>query len=151
MNNNFYEIPQDWYSKFNNNFINLMDSDTNMNNMNNNLALPKVALERGNLFNNLYDPYRNYRYRELKANSRREDLLLNILKHNFVLVELGLYLDLNPMDMNMIRMYNQYLNNKKKLVDEYEKNYGPLTLEGLNIGDNDWNWNNSPWPWEGTK
>ena len=148
MNNNFYEIPQDWYSEFNNNFIN---TSMNMPNINNYLASPKGALERGNLFNNLYDPYRNYRYRELKANNKKEEMLLNILKHNFVLVELALYLDLNPTDRNIIRIYNQYLDNKKKLVDEYERNYGPLTLDGLNIGNNDWHWNNPSWPWEGTK
>ena len=148
MNNNFYEIPGDWYSEFNNNFMN----SVNMPNMNNNnLADPKVALERGNLFNNLYDPYRNYRYRELKANNKQEALLLNILKHNFVLVELSLYLDLNPMDTYIIGLYNQYLDNKKKLCDEYERNYGPLTLEGLNVGNNDWHWSRSPWPWEVTK
>ena len=51
----------------------------------------------------------------------------------------------------MINLYNRYLTNKKKLVDEYEKNFGPLTIDGLNMGDNDWNWSKSPWPWEGTK
>ena len=158
MNNNFYEIPNDWYSEFNNTFMNSIDNGMNMpnnifsmNNMNNNLADPKVALDRGNLFNNLYDPYRNYKYRELKASNNREDLLLNILKHNFVLVELGLYLDLNPRDKSMVNLYNNYLNAKKKLVDQYERSYGPLTMDGLNMGDNDWNWFNSPWPWEGTK
>ena len=33
-------------------------------------------------------------------------------------------------------------------LDEYEMQYGPLTMDGLNIGDNNWNWDNSPWPWE---
>ena len=52
MNNNFYEIPQDWYSEFNNNFMNSVNMPGNFI-MNNNLADPKVALDRGNLFNNL--------------------------------------------------------------------------------------------------
>ena len=168
MNNNFYEIPNDWYSEFNGNIMNPMNNtvDNNMNmynmpnmfnmgptnnNMNNDLAEPKVALDRGNLFNNLYDPYRNYKYRELKPSTKREELLLNILMHNFALTELNLYLDVNPRDTSMINLYNRYLTNKKRLVDEYEKNFGPLTLDGLNMGDNDWNWSKSPWPWEGTK
>lgn len=150
MNNSFYEIPQDWYSEFNNNFMNSVNTGMNMP-VNNSLADPKLALDRGNLFNNLYDPYRNYKYRELRASNPREELLLNILKHNFALVELGLYLDVEPMDRNMIGLYNKYLDGKKKLMDEYEKNYGPLTADGLNMGSNDWNWSKSPWPWEGTK
>ena len=150
MNNNFYEIPQDWYSEFNNNFMNSVNMPGNFI-MNNNLADPQVALDRGNLFNNLYAPYRNYKYRELRASNRREELLLNILKHNFSLIELALYLDLNPVDRNAIETYKKLLDMKKKLVDEYEKNYGPMTLDGLNIGDNDWHYLNSPWSWEGTK
>ena len=145
MNNNFYEIPGDWYSEFNANYMNPV------NTTNNNLTNPRIALDRGNLFNNLYDPYRNYRYRELKASNKKEELLLNILNYNFALVELGLYLDLNPLDRNMLNIYNQYLDNKKKLCDEYEKSYGPLSLEGLNMGNNDWHYLNLPWPWEGTK
>lgn len=161
MNNNFYEIPNDWYSEFNNTFMNSLNNDMgnmnmsnnmpNMFNQNNNLADPKTALDRGNLFNNLYDPYRNYKYRPLKPSNKREELLYNILMHHFALTELALYLDLNPNNQNMLNLYNRYLDNKKKLVKEYERNFGPLTLEGDNVGTNDWNWNKSPWPWEGTK
>ena len=161
MNNQFYEIPNDWYNEFNKTFMNgisnmpnMMNNNmpnmvnNNMINMNNNLANPKDGFLRGNMFDNLYDPYKNYKYRDLRPNSKREELLYNILKHNFVLIELQLYLDVNPMDSNMISLYNKYLMAKKKLVDEYEKNYGPLTMDGMNMGDNKWNWNNSPWPWE---
>ena len=74
MNNNFYEIPNDWYNEFNNNFMN-----------NTNLSEPKNGFLRGNLFNNLYDPYKNYKYRELKPNNKREELLYNILMYNFAL------------------------------------------------------------------
>ena len=147
MNNNFYEIPKDWYSDFNKNFMNNVP---NMNNSmsNNDLADPKNGFLRGNLFNNLYDPYKIYKYRELKPNNKREEMLYNLLMYNFILVELQLYLDVNPNDANMIRMYNKYLMDKKKLCDEYEMQYGPLTMDGLNIGDNKWNYVNSPWPWE---
>lgn len=154
MNNNFYEIPNDWYNEFNNNFMNginnmpnMMNNMGNMN-MNNNLDDPKDGFLRGNMFNNLYDPYKNYKYRELKPSNKREELLYNILMHNFVLVEFQLYLDVNPMDSNIINLYNKYLEQKKKLVDEYEKNYGPLSMDSINMGNNKWNYINSPWPWE---
>lgn len=145
MNNNFYEIPYDWYSDFNSNYNPLVYPT------NNNLANPKVALDRGNLFNNLYSPYRNYTYKELVPSNKREELLLNILRHNFVLTELDLYLDLNPTDKMMLDQYNKYLNDKKSLVSEYENKFGPLTLDGVNIGVDNWHYVKSPWPWEGTK
>ena len=37
------------------------------------------------------------------------------------------------------------------LVNEYENNYGPLTCDAMNKNPNDWDWNDSPWPWEVTK
>lgn len=155
MNNKFYEIPQDWYNELNGNFMNNAFNVPNMNvpNManNNDLANPKVAIERGNLFNNLYDPYKNYQYRPLKPKNKREELLYNILMHNFALVELELYLDLNERDSNMIALFNKYLENKKRLVSEYENNFGPLTCDAANRNPNDWDWNDSPWSWEVNK
>ena len=147
MNNNFYTIPNDWYNEFNNNFIN-----NNMpNEMNNNLADPKNGFLRGNMFNNLYDPYKNYKYRELKPSNKREEMLYNILMYNFALIELQLYLDVNPMDSNMVNLYNKYKMDEKKICEEYEKEFGPLTMKGLNTGSDRWNWINSPWPWEVVK
>jgi len=130
----FYDIPKDWYSNFNNNYLD-----------NNNLDNSKDAFLRGNLFNNLYDPYKNYKYKELKVNSKKEELLYNILKNNFALIELDLYLDIYPEDNSMINLYTKYLSEKENLIKEYESIYGPLTLSGIN---NTWNWIDSPWPWE---
>lgn len=143
MNNNFYDIPQDWY----NSFINMPNST----NISNPLANPQVALDRGNLFNNLYMPYKNYKYRELRPSNQREELLYDILKHNFALTDISLYLDTNPNNMDMINLYNNYLTNKQQLVNLYEKKYGPLTLDTINMDNNNWQWKNSPWPWEVTK
>ncbi len=136
MNNNFYEIPGNWYSE-----------TFNMNT--NDLASAKVAFERGNLFNNLYVPYKDYKYRGLRANNPKEELMLNIMKDNFMLQELDLYLDVNPGDSKLLKMYDDILNDKKNLIKEYESTYGPLTLSGSNVTGRDWNWYKSPWPWEG--
>lgn len=152
MNNNFYTIPNDWYSEFNNTFMNPSNNMgmMNANNMNNNLADPKTGFLRGNLFNNLYDPYKNYKYGDIKATNKKEELLFNILQYKFAMVELNLYLDVNPMDSKMIDLYNRYLMEEKKLCDEFEKSYGPLTLDSRYMNNN-WDWIQSPWPWEGTR
>ena len=158
MNNNFYDIPVDWYKEFNKTFVNSSDMNNNIvgsninNNMENvNLANLKDGFERGNLFNNLYNPYKNYRYRELRANNKREELLFELLKYCFAMKELNLYLDTHPYDSSMISLYSRYLNEEKKLTNEYEKMYGPLTLDSMYLEGNNWKWNNLPWPWEGTK
>lgn len=143
MNNNFYDIPENWYKEFNNTF--------NPNNSAlNNLATPKIALDRGNLFNNLYTPYKNYQYNKLNPTNKREELLFNVLMYNFILTELNLYLDIYPQDKNMINLYNQYLEEKKKAYFEYTKFFGPLTLDDPS-NNNNWSWLSSPWPWEVTK
>lgn len=151
MKNNYYNIPEDWYKEFNNTF-NITDKiDMNNTNINNNLVEPKEGFLRGNLFNNLYDPYKNYRYGMLKATSAREELLFNILMYKFALIELNLYLDTNPNDINILNLYNKYLSEEKKLCDQYEKSYEPLTVDSEHLGNNTWKWIKSPWPWEGTK
>lgn len=170
MKNNFYNIPNDWYKEFNNTFnptdinqnnikeynkMNNIFNTSNMNNMlnntNMNLADPKEAFLRGNLFNNLYDPYKNYKYGMLNPTNKKEELLFNILMYKFILKELNLYLDNYPTNTQMLNLYNKYLSEEKKLCDQYEKNYGPLTTASDDIGSNSWKWVKSPWPWEGTK
>lgn len=143
MNNNFYDIPENWYKEFNNTFY-------SNNSALNNLATPKIALDRGNLFNNLYTPYKNYQYNKLNPTNKREELLFNVLMYNFILTELNLYLDIYPQDKNMINLYNQYLEEKKKACFEYTKFFGPLTLDDPS-NNNNWSWLSSPWPWEVTK
>ena len=143
MNNNFYDIPENWYKEFNDTFY-------SNNTTSNQLATINLALDRGNLFNNLYDPYKNYKYNNLTATNKREELLLNVLRYDFVLTELNLYLDIYPKDRNMINLYNQYLEEKKRACFEYTKNFGPLTLDDQS-NNNSWSWLQSPWPWEGTK
>jgi spore coat protein JB len=148
MKNNFYNIKEDWYKEFNNNFN--LPTEMNLTNINN-LANPKEGFLRGNLFNNLYDPYKNYKYTKLNPTNKKEEMLFNILMYKFALKELNLYLDNFPNNTQILNLYNQYLLEEKKLCNQYQKNYGPLTIDSENIESNNWKWIKSPWPWEGTK
>ena len=114
---------------------------------NSNILNSEEGFKRGNMFNNLYDEYKNYKPRKLTANSEREDMLMQIQEFNFALTDLGLYLDVNPKDTSALNLFNKYLNNKKELVSAYEEKYGPLTIDS-DVQKNNWLWNNSPWPWE---
>ena len=121
-------------------------SKTNTTN-NNQLVDPNQGLKRGNLFANLYDPYKSFKPNELTPNNEQEALLYQILQYKFALTDLNLYLDTNPNDRNILALFNQYLNIEKQMCNKYENMYGPLTIDNLNQ-NNTWNWNNSPWPWE---
>lgn len=145
MKNNFYNIPEDWYQEFNATF-NTYDKVDNTP-----LADPKEGFLKGNLFNKLYVPYKNYQYGILKPSNKKEELLFNILMYKFALTELNLFLDTHPNNNQMINLYKQYLNEEKRICNEYEKNYGPLTVDSLNLGNTSWDWIKSPWPWEGTR
>ena len=127
----------------NNNQINL--TKTNMDQP----IDPKTGLQRGNLFANLYDPYKNFKPKELNPNNEKEALLYQLMQYKFALTELNLYLDTNPNDKKMLELYNRYLTIEKQMCNQYENMFGPLTTDSPNIANNSWNWNNTPWPWEG--
>ena len=110
-----------------------------------NIIIIKIILF--NLFNNLYDEYKNYKPQELKASNEREDLILQIDENRFAIIELGLYIDLYSNDTNILNKYNSYLKKEKELITIYESKYGPMTLNSP-VQTNIWLWNNSPWPWE---
>lgn len=156
----------DYYNYLNNyndmNFMtnpNTMITDMNYQNMfPNNYTIPntntnssitdsQIGFKRGNLFSNLYDEYKNYKPQELKATSEREDLLIQIDENRFATIDLELYLDMYPNDINALNKYNSYLKKEKELITIYESKYGPMTLNSP-VQTNNWLWNNSPWSWE---
>ena len=115
-----------------------------MNNMNKvNLFNPKEGFEKGNMFENIYSEYKNYKPEVLKPINDREKLLYNIQTICFAAHDLNLYLDLNPNDQSMITLFNDYLRKEEELIKEYESKYGPMTINS-NINE----WVNNKWPWE---
>lgn len=140
-------INYDQFKKINTNY---MDNSKMMPNMmkQNQPIDPVKGWMRGNLFADLYDPYKNYKPEELNPKGERETLLYQLMQYKFALIELNLYLDMHPNDEEMIRLYNKYLDIEKQMCDKYESMYGPLTLDSNYLDKNSWTWKNSPWPWE---
>lgn len=125
--------------------FNIMD---NMN-FNNNLDLfnSYEGYLKGNMFRNLYNPYRNYKVPKIMINSSEEELLMNISEYSFVITDLNLYLDTHPEDRNALNLLNNYVNTCNELVKKYEKEYGPLTMYGTRDKIPD-SWVLKKWPWE---
>lgn len=105
----------------------------------------KEGLNKGNMFKNEYDPYKNYIYKVV-VKGERDSLLLKIQELSFKVVDLNLYLDIFPGDTMMFEEFKKTLNELKKEKEMYEKTYGPLCLDGT-IYSNTYNWDKNPWPW----
>ena len=60
--------------------------------------------------------------------------------------ELNLYLDLNPNDQSTFMLYRDYERKLNKMIEEYEKTYGPLNTDSNEMKSFTWATNN--WPWE---
>jgi hypothetical protein len=109
------------------------------------LYSPYEGFIKGNLFNNLYSQYKDYKPIKLEPNNKQAELLLAIDQFAFARHELVLYLDINPNDKQIIDLFNTYSKAYNEALGEYERNYGPITL---NINNNsNWEWAKLDWPW----
>ncbi|MGG7057361.1 spore coat protein CotJB [Clostridium nigeriense] len=82
---------------------------------------------------------------------KRHEYLDKIQKLQFFLVDLNLYLDINPKCEKATADYDKLSCELKKVIWDYEKEYGPLTNFGSAYFQNPEAWVNSPWPWENKK
>ena len=65
----------------------------------------------------------------------------------FVLVELGLYLDTHSGDAEAFELYKQYAALEKEAREKYEAANGPL-FQRSTANSKTWNaWLSDPWPW----
>lgn len=103
---------------------------------------------RGNIFNNLYQPYKNIIPKQIPAHNSKEELMNEINKYTFYCTELTLYLDLYPTDSNAINLFNQYNTQLDKLKTMYESKYQVLCLDSKYLQATPWKWLEGPWPWE---
>ena len=129
------------------------DFDYNYNNFDNynqnnyNQIDPYKGFIRGNIFNNLYRPYKNYKPVEISPKNDKDYMMLMLQIYDFNLIDLNLYLDIYPNDTNMINLRNKYLNDYKELKKSYETKYGAITTDSTVLDKTPWGWI-SPFPWE---
>ena len=125
---------------------------SNMNQYNGNANMqmytPKEAFDRGNLFRNLYDPYKNYKPVMLEGKNEKERLYLEFARMAFAAHELNLYLDNFPSDTSIIQLFNDYRKRADELEQDYERKYGPISISSNSLNATPFIWEQENWPWE---
>lgn len=76
----------------------------------------------------------------------RDALLNQLTVLDFMAVDLQLYLNTHPHDMEALEKYNSVIQNADKARMLYEKKYGPL-CSFRSMGQPGWPWIDEPWPW----
>lgn len=152
MNNylNNYNYMEDYSKQQNKKYQNQIKNFKNYNEaINNNLLFdPYQGFIRGNMFKGSFDPYKLRDPYDIKPMNEQAELLTYIDSLSFACIDLNLYLDVNPDDRNAIELFNQYRTQKKDLMEEYQRKFGPLLLSSDSLNTYPWAWDDRPWPWE---
>ncbi len=78
----------------------------------------------------------------------KKDLMKKIQELEFTSLDLNLYLDTHPENMEALMEYNKCANQIAQLKRMYEMKYGPLMNFGFSPSQYPWKWVDEPWPWE---
>lgn len=101
---------------------------------------------KGNMFDNEYVPYKNYKESKYIPKDNEEKLLLEIMELSFAINDYNLYLDLHENDREIFRKYQESKEKLESLTKKYENMYGPLQVD---CGSYDtFKWLETPWPWD---
>lgn len=102
------------------------------------------GLSKGNMDSTLYNQFENKVPRKLDE----KNPLHLLMAYQFAIIDLQLYLDVNPNNKVVKDLYDRYLEQYLNAKKEYESKYGPITLDStFNKGPN-WKWQNN-WPFSG--
>lgn len=101
------------------------------------------ALSNGTLFPGLNLPF----HLKTKGSSLpTSDPLTELQALEFVVLELGLYLDTHPDDTEAFSLFRQYAAMERAAKTAYESKFGPL-LQSNTDSCNSYRWLEGPWPW----
>lgn len=100
------------------------------------------ALNNGTLFPGLNLPFKA----KVKSGDVVNGPLAELQALEFVLVELGLYLDTHQNDQEAFALFQQYAALEKEGRARYEAMHGPLTQRAA-ANDDNYAWLKDPWPW----
>ena len=100
------------------------------------------ALSNGTLFPSLNLPF----HLKVEGSTLPAGPLTELQALEFVVLELGTYLDTHPDDAEAFDMFRQFAAMECTARASYEKKHGPLTRNAAAMEDYD-RWLKDPWPW----
>ena len=104
---------------------------------------PSDALNNGTLFPGLNLPF----HVKSKPNGNAASGALGELQAlEFVVVELGLYLDTHRDDKEAFTLFQKYTALEREARTRYEAAYGPILRSSMETRES-YDWLNDPWPW----
>ncbi len=124
-----------------------MTSNTPIQNTQPRLVSPQEGFMRGILFADLYQQYQNFRPATLVGKTEQERMYLEMSQLSFAAHELNLYLDNDPNDITMIRLFNDYRKMANEAKKNYESKFGPVCITSDSLEKTPWQWV-SPFPWD---
>ena len=71
-----------------------------------------------------------------------------LMAYQFALIDLQLFLDINPNNKVVKDLFDRYLEQYLNTKKEYESKYGPITLDSNENKGPTWKWQNK-WPFDG--
>ena len=89
----------------------------------------------------------NMRTNMMGAPLSKQALINQINETSFAIDEVLLFLDTHPNDMAALDYYRNAVAMRRQAMDTYQRQFGPLMVDGVYA--NRWDWINDPWPWEG--
>ena len=104
------------------------------------------ALSSGTLYPGLNLPF----HLKVQGSTVPESALSELQALEFVILELGTYLDTHPDDGEAFALFKQYVEMDQSARAAYEKANGPLTRKGA-AQDGSYTWLRDPWPWNYTE
>ena len=78
----------------------------------------------------------------------RDEMLKRLSILDFMLIDLGLYLNINPEDTHALAIFSRVSEDAEKLRNTYESTFSPLIMRHQTSAGDSWKWINDPWPWE---
>lgn len=100
------------------------------------------ALSNGTLFPGLNLPF----HLAVEGSTLPNTPLAELQALEFVVLELGIYLDTHQDDAEAFKLYQQYAAMEKAAKAAYEDKFGPITKSAAATGTS-YQWLNDPWPW----
>ena len=81
----------------------------------------------------------------------RMRMLKKLQMYDFVLLELGLFLNSHPEDSEALKKFHMYQKKAEEARMAYTEKYGPISYRDISESMTGWKWIDGPWPWEGAE